>query len=104
VSESELSEGPDCLACGACCFAPNRGHLPLSGADHARLLPEERETLTVFEGTRCYMRIEDGRCVNLQELEGQWVCAIYERRPQVCRDYERGGEACAYDRERLGRS
>lgn len=102
--DPEPAPGPDCLTCGACCFAPNRGHLPLTGEDHARLLPAEREALTVFEGTRCYMRIEEGRCVNLQTGDGRYVCAIYERRPQVCRDYERGGEACDYDRERLGRS
>ena len=104
AAKADSSDGPDCLACGACCFAPNPGHLPLTGADHARLLPAEQETLTVFEGTRCFMRIEHGRCVNLQDLGGQWVCAIYERRPQVCRDYERGGDACAYDRERMGRA
>ena len=100
----DAAAGPDCLTCGACCFAPNRGHLPLSGEDHARLLPAEQESLTVFVGTRCFMRVEDGRCVNLQVGGGRYVCAIYERRPQVCRDYERGGSACDYDRERLGRS
>jgi uncharacterized protein len=101
---SEHDVGPDCLACGACCFASNPGHLPLSGADHARLLPTEQAALVRFEGTRCLMRIREGRCVNLRHDAGRWTCAIYERRPQACRDYERGGEACAYDRERLGRA
>jgi len=75
--------------------------VPLSGEDHARLTPEEQRERTVFRGIRCFMRMVDGRCVNL-EREGDRVrCALYERRPQVCRDYARGGPACEVDRERF---
>ncbi|MDC3379182.1 YkgJ family cysteine cluster protein [Planctomycetota bacterium] len=88
----------DCLDCGACCFARTPGHLPMSGVDHARLTQNEQEQLTEFRGTRCFMKISGERCVNLQ---GDMRCSIYERRPQVCRDYEQGGEACAFDRERV---
>ncbi|MGE0711740.1 MAG: YkgJ family cysteine cluster protein [Planctomycetota bacterium] len=92
---------PECQDCGACCFAATPGHVRLTGEDHARLLPAEAER-TVFRGTRCFFQVTaDGRCVNLVVDQGRYSCAIYERRPQVCRDYERGGEACAYDRERV---
>ncbi len=92
---------PDCQDCGACCFPRGERHVPLTGADHARLTPAEQAAATVFLGNRCFMRVEDGRCVHLQQQDGRFACGIYERRPAVCRDYERGGEACAFDRERI---
>lgn len=92
---------PDCFTCGACCFARTNGHLPLSGEDHARLTEREQGELTEFRGNRCFMKIVDQRCINLVVAEGRYTCAIYERRPQVCRDYEQGGEACAFDREQV---
>ena len=35
---------PECLDCGACCHA-DYVHVWVSGSDHARLTPEERERL-----------------------------------------------------------
>jgi uncharacterized protein len=93
---------PDCQDCGACCTSPSPGHVPITGDDYARLTPDERERLTDWDGNRCFMRLVGERCVNLLCEQGRFTCAIYERRPQVCRDYEQGGEACAYDRERVG--
>ncbi|MCA8925212.1 MAG: YkgJ family cysteine cluster protein [Planctomycetes bacterium] len=97
MSAAEL----DCQLCGACCCSDSPGHVPLSGEDHARLTPSEQRALTEFRGTRCFMRMRRGRCVNLELHEGRFACAIYPRRPQVCRDYERGGPACDLDRERF---
>jgi Fe-S-cluster containining protein len=97
-----LGDELDCQACGACCRSAFRGHVPVTGDDHARLLPEEQARLTVFDGTRCFMRMREGACVALEQREGRWSCAVYERRPQVCRDYERGGPACEVDREKAG--
>ncbi len=94
-------DASDCQACGACCFARTPGHVPLAGADHARLTEDEQRERTLFRGNRCFMRVVDGRCVNLVETNGRFGCAIYERRPAVCREYEQGGEACAFDRERV---
>ena len=72
-------------------------YVQLTGEDHARLAPEERKRLTVFHGTRCYMRMHDGRCAALEIEDGRFACSIYERRPDLCRVYERGGPACAHD-------
>lgn len=92
---------PNCQACGACCFAPNPGHVPVTGADHARLLPAEQRDLVTWRGNRAFMKVTGDRCVNLLEVDGHFSCAIYERRPTVCRDLERGDDACAYERGRV---
>jgi len=92
---------PDCQDCGACCFADNPGHVPVTGDDFERLGPEEQTILTRFEANRCFMRTAGGRCINLVQEGARFGCAIYLRRPAVCRDYERGGAACSVDRERL---
>lgn len=43
-------------------------------------------------GMRCMDQHGDGACVAL-DLETQ-LCTIYERRPQVCRDFNRGEALC----------
>ncbi len=93
---------PDCRLCAACCFSPLERYVRLTGEDHARLLPGEQAALTVFHGTRCYMKMEDGHCRALVHQGEEWLCSIYERRPSLCRDYERGSGACVVDRERSG--
>lgn len=98
---AEPSDALDCTLCGACCTSQNPLHVPLTGADHARLTEGEQLALTVFEGTRCFMRVVDGACVNLDRSAGRFLCRIYERRPTVCRDYAAGGPACDHDRERV---
>jgi len=72
----------------------------LSGADHGRLSDAEQAAYTVFLGNRCFMRMERGRCAALADVPGGFACQVYERRPQLCRDYELAGPACAVDRER----
>jgi uncharacterized protein len=89
---------PDCQACGACCHAAHDRHAPVLGADHARL-GSDAERLTVWLGNRCYMRMADGHCVALIIDQGRYACSVYERRPQVCRDLERGGPACQHEVE-----
>jgi Fe-S-cluster containining protein len=91
-------EAPECLSCGACCFGGIERYVPVSGADHARL-GDAAEALTVFIENRCFMRMEDGHCAALQlEPGGRFVCAVYERRPSVCRELARGGPACEAER------
>lgn len=94
---------PDCRVCGACCFSEQERYVELKGADHARLTPEEQRRFTEFHGLKCYMKMVDRHCVALERVGEEWLCSIYERRPQLCRDYERGGPACSVDRERWGR-
>ncbi len=88
---------PECQACAACCFAPHDEHVRVTGADHARLAPDEQERLTVWLGNRVFLRMEDGHCAALVVQHGAWACSIYERRPQLCRDLARGGPACEHE-------
>lgn len=85
---------PPCLSCGACCFAPGERYVRVTGDDHARL-GDAAERLTVFIDNRCYMRMQDGHCAALSvRADGSFVCSVYEARPDVCRELERGSPAC----------
>ena len=88
---------PDCKVCAACCFSPRERYVVVTGEDHARLTTDERRELTIFHGIHCYMRMWQGHCAALEKHGDEWLCSVYERRPQLCRDYERGGPACAVD-------
>lgn len=97
---------PDCQDCGACCHGRGHPFVQVWGSDHARLAPDEQRDLVEFRGNACHMRsvpVELGgrtvrRCVALGVTpDGRWGCTIYERRPQACRDYDRGGLACEHD-------
>jgi Fe-S-cluster containining protein len=90
---------PDCQECGACCFAPHDQHVRVMGDDHARLTPDEQARLVVWIGNRAWLRMEDGHCAALAVVDGRWTCGVYERRPQLCRDLTRGGDACRHEVE-----
>ncbi|MET0284002.1 MAG: YkgJ family cysteine cluster protein [Polyangiales bacterium] len=87
----------ECLQCGACCFSRLDTYVRVSGDDHARL-GEAADALTAFVGNRCYMRMERGHCAALEVSPGRYACRIYEQRPQVCRDLERGSPSCEAER------
>lgn len=72
----------------------------VTGDDYSRL-GEQAESMVRFEGTRAYMRMQDGHCAALSvDVDtGQFVCTAYATRPQVCRDLERGESACQAERE-----
>jgi Fe-S-cluster containining protein len=57
-------------------------------------LGEGAERWTCWIGNRAYMRIEDGRCAALVRQGDRYACAIYDRRPEVCRSLERGSPEC----------
>jgi Fe-S-cluster containining protein len=83
-----------CLSCGACCFGAHERYVPVSGADYAQL-DELAPRLTVFHGNRCYMRMANGHCAALEiHANGEFYCSVYERRPAVCRELQRGSSAC----------
>ncbi len=92
---------PLCQDCGACCLGGGERYVRVTGDDHARLGPKASQW-TTFIGHRCYMRMDDGRCAALHREPGtnRLLCGIYPWRPQVCRDLERGGSACAAERLR----
>src|SRR4051812_482175 len=92
----------DCTRCGACCFSESPRHARVTGDDHARLGDDAEEWVTWLDN-QTFMRIEASpgggprRCAALvvDPEDGTFLCAVYERRPQVCRDLERGSGGCA---------
>lgn len=75
---------PACAGCGRCC------HLLVE------LTPEDHdvpESLVVEHGgLRCLEQQGDGACIALDP--DTRLCTIYDRRPQVCRRFERGAALC----------
>ncbi len=96
-------EAPECLECGVCCFSTLDRYVAVSGTDHERL-GDDAERLVQFIGNRAFMRIVDGHCAALvvDRAAGHFVCSVYERRPAICRDLERGGRECAGERAMKG--
>jgi hypothetical protein len=67
----------------------------VTGNDYERL-GAAVEDLVHFVGNRAYMRLADGHCAALRiELEGRFVCTVYETRPSACRDLDRESPHCA---------
>lgn len=89
---------PACINCGVCCFSKLASYVRVSGADWDRL-GDEAEQVAHFIGHRAYMKMTDSHCEALkprQTPDGrmEFFCAVYEKRPQVCRDLARGSAAC----------
>ncbi len=74
-------------------------YLRVMGVDHDRL-GEDAEQWVTFIGNRAYMRMEDGHCSALryEPASRQYLCSVYERRPDVCRWLERGSGNCRGER------
>jgi Fe-S-cluster containining protein len=75
----------------------------VTGDDWTRL-GDRAEELAVFIGHRAFMRMSDGHCAALEVRSGNvgagdFHCAIYDRRPQICRDLARGSAECDGERE-----
>jgi hypothetical protein len=74
----------------------------VTGDDYERL-GDEAERLVVFLGNQAFMRIDRsggvGRCAALVVADGdRFLCSVYEQRPAVCRELERGSPACEGER------
>lgn len=101
----------DCTRCGACCFSESERHARVTGDDYDRL-GDDAARLVVFLGNKAFMRLEHtegmvparldkvGHCAALvvDSSAGTVMCSIYDRRPDVCRDLERGSPACEGER------
>ena len=95
---SDLSVPADCRRCGACCCSGSPEYVRVTGDDWARLGPAA-ESLAHFIGQRAFLRMRDGHCAALALRRGDdgttdFFCTIYDRRPQICRDLERGSPQC----------
>jgi len=75
----------------------------VTGDDYERL-DDDAERYVTFLGQRARMRMDQGHCAALvvDRALRQFVCAVYERRPQVCRDLERGSPQCHGERATKG--
>lgn len=95
MARSNLNTPEDCTLCGACCFTSQRVYLPLFGVDESRLTQEDQSLVAREGGQRC-MRIVEGRCSALRAdpKTSRLLCAIYLRRPDVCRSLARGSGEC----------
>ena len=74
----------------------------LSGDDWVRL-GDETGRIADFDGHRAYLKIHDGHCAALEIRNGlggqrEYFCTIYDRRPQICRDLDRGSPHCEGER------
>jgi Fe-S-cluster containining protein len=81
-----LNDHPDipaCAGCGQCC------HLVVALRE-GDLIPEE--LVVEHAGVRCMDQRSDGSCLAL-DLSTR-LCAIYDERPQTCRDFSRGSDLC----------
>lgn len=95
-----MSELPECLACGACCFSQLDAYVRVTGDDYERLAARAEE-LVWFDGNRAYLRMIDGHCaaLDVDADTGLLVCTAYATRPQICRELGRGSAECAAERE-----
>lgn len=88
---------PDCIMCGLCCeMMPCVGVRPQED-----IAPEDYWDITVAGKNGeivvdRYLR-RDGEtfaCKQLTSDNGKFLCKIYEKRPQICRDFEAGSDKC----------
>ncbi len=97
---------PDCVTCGACCFA-----LPCVGIRPGEEIPAENFWDITIEGENGeivvdrYLRrdAETLGCKSLEIRNGeQALCRIYEQRPRMCRAFEAGSDKCRALRRAFG--
>lgn len=88
--QTDFPDLPACAGCGVCC------HLLVELQPGDDAVPEEY--LVEHAGVVCMEQQGDGACIALDRVTQ--LCTIYELRPQVCRQFDRGSGLC---REALGR-
>jgi uncharacterized protein len=103
---SRMKDSDACRRCGVCCFSAAEQYVAVTGNDWSRL-GALAERVAHFIGHRAFMRMANGHCAALslrRTASGQpdFVCTIYDQRPQVCRDLARGSPQCEGEREVKG--
>jgi hypothetical protein len=78
----------------------------VTGDDYALLGDLDAESLVEWLGNEAFMKLARTRgvshCAALDVRRDGYFCKVYERRPQVCRDLERGSGACEGERHTKG--
>lgn len=105
---SEASAELDCLTCSACC----RGHagvIPVTAEDLVRFRRAGRPDLAErivpgHFGDEAMATREDGACVHLGRPGLPHHCSIYELRPNICGEFERGSWQCLEARRYAARA
>lgn len=100
------NEVTNCDGCGVCCMGQNV--VPLSDVSLARLegvRPPRAIPLVLLDELETIMRgplsgDDDQACVWLNRASGK--CNHHEHRPNVCREFEVGGEDCLRVRKAAG--
>lgn len=79
-----------CQSCGVCCSNGWNIHFPKEDNNIPKELTEESDLLYLNK-----MKSINGRCCALEgEVGKKVICTIYDKRPQICRAFEYGSEAC----------
>ena len=96
-------EPADCQHCAACCFSELARYVRVTGNDYARLGADAVAYVHFIEN-RAFMLLIDGHCAALKfdSESRQFACQVYEHRPEVCRELERGSTACQGERQAKG--
>ncbi len=103
-SSSALRVEPaDCQHCAACCFSELDRYVRVTGNDYARL-GADAVVYVHFIENRAFMRLTNGHCAALKfdSVSLQFTCQVYEHRPEVCRELERGSTSCEAERQAKG--
>ncbi len=89
----------DCRRCGACCsYSDDWPRFALESAARLSAIPARFR-----DDERGRMRCEGSRCSALTGEVGRAVaCAVYDARPDVCRDCQPGDDACRAARRHFG--
>lgn len=89
-----------CLGCKGCCT--NMGVNILDTEDI--LFPVEMTETTITPKGRVFRWMKhklNGECIALDSNTG--YCTIYDYRPTICKDFQRGSEECLNSLDRLGK-
>ncbi len=88
----------ECQICGACCVSDSSEYVPLTEDDRARLGGDAVGLIHEENGAH-YMAMRDGHCAALRISAVAFVCSVYEQRPAVCRELDRGTPACLEEKQ-----
>lgn len=85
---------PPCTECGACCAHHDPKWVEVTAADASRI---PVELLQAGDIQPFALKMGSGRCAALAGIVGrETACRIYEQRPAICRNVQRGDALCAF--------